>query len=285
MEQRTEDVMIYISTGMYLKDAFMKVMRTVEGVGGNIGIELFPMFHYPGFERELDKNLGTLRQFPMTFHEPYYGTEHSAPVGSLKYQRTMNYFHKMLKYEVILNPKYIVYHFNNCEIHDPEAMLDNSLNNLRELTKRTSTPIVIENTGVAADKNILLSEEEFINVCRKEPNQVLIDIGHAYASGWNLENVIRSLADKIISYHIHSNDGFNDTHERLFQNGPDTFEFLEMFKKYTPNADLVVEYGIQFEDREDEIIEDILKLRDVLGIHGSTDLSGYRYSGDYPAVK
>lgn len=116
------------------------------------------------------------------------------------------------------------------------------LEEVNALAKEAGLQMVIENVGVPSHKNVMLNEQEFIDECKMQPNKVLIDIGHAWCNGWDLENVIKSLKDKIIAYHIHNNDGKDDIHQRIHNGTLDFDAFFEMYKKYTPDAELVLEY-------------------------------------------
>lgn len=255
--------MIYVSTNMYRPGTFPKVMKILEAVE-DVGIELFVMFHDPVFEKELQKHLEEFKGIPFTFHGPYYGTEHSAPEGTEVYKRSMDYFTKMLEYEEILKPAHIVFHFNNCKIKDRDNMIFHSCRNLETLRAMTKTPLLLENTGVAQSSNVLFNQEEFINIVKEEPEEALIDIGHAYANGWDLEKVMSSLKEEIRAYHLHTNDGVHDSHNRIFEKGPDMVEFVKLYKKFTPTGDLVIEYSPLYEDREGEVIEDIKRLKELL---------------------
>lgn len=256
--------MIYISTNMYAPMNLMKILPILESLPKGVGIELFPMFHHDKYDALLWENRKILQSYPFSFHGPYYGAEHSAGCGSKQYEDTAKLFGKMMKYEKIFHPKYIVYHFNNCKIHDPKKMEKISRENLRTLRSLYTVPIVVENTGVNAAGNVLFAQEKFIEVCKEEKGKVLIDIGHANANQWNLEKVISDLKDQIISYHLHSNDGIHDDHDRIFQKGPDMGQFLNLYKKYTPHSDLVLEYSMKYEDKREEVITDVLRLMEEL---------------------
>lgn len=143
------------------------------------------------------------------------------------------------KYAEMLKAKNMVYHYNNKKI---------------------------ENTGVEDRENVLLKENEYIEECKNAENLALIDIGHSNANSWYLENVIKNLKDKIMSYHLHTNDGVKDKHKSMFEENksPRIPEFIELYKKYTPKAYLVVEYSNYYEDKEDRVIEYIKKLNFLL---------------------
>lgn len=251
---------------MYRPESFEKVYKITEGVEFPIGIEIFPMFHDEKYENILNKNLEKLKDYKITFHEPYNKTDHSYPDGKV-YERTLDYFKKTLEYKD-LNPKYIVYHYNNRKIDDKNRMLNAARKNLDYYSSITDIPLLIENVGVDERKNKMLEEKEFIEECLNRNERVLIDIGHANANGWDIENLISSLQDKIVSYHLHSNDGRHDEHCSIFEEGktPDIEKIISLIKKYTPNADLVIEYSNYYEDKESLVIEDIKKLKELYNL-------------------
>ena len=83
------------------------------------------------------------------------------------------------------------------------------------------------------------------------------EINSKYIVYHHLERVMERLKDKIAAYHIHNNNGYNDNHDRIRNGNLDFDEFLKCYKKYTPDADLVIEYGKQCYDDNEGIIEDI----------------------------
>ncbi|MGI5948675.1 sugar phosphate isomerase/epimerase family protein [Peptoniphilus sp.] len=256
--------MIYISTNMYRPESFEKVYRITDALDFPIGIEIFPFFNDENYEKLLQDNFERLKNYEITFHEPYNKTDHSYLEGEV-YDRTLDYFNKMLKFKD-LNPKYIVYHYNNRKVDDKEKMLEAARKNLDFFGDLTLTPLLIENVGVDDRGNKLLDEDEFIEECLTRNEKVLIDIGHANANGWDMENLISSLKEKIVSYHLHTNDGRCDEHRSIFEDGktPDINKIISLIKKYTPEADLVIEYLNYYEDKEDLVTYDIKKLKELL---------------------
>jgi sugar phosphate isomerase/epimerase len=257
--------MIFISTNMYKPGSLEKVFKITDKLDFEIGIELFVMFHNSDFEKVLADNMDKLKNYKFTFHEPYYMADHSYLDGEV-YERTKLYYEKTLDLAKILNPKYIVYHYNNRKIEDKEKMLEAARKNLDELTNSTNIDLLIENVGVKHLNNILLDQDEFIEECLNRKEKVLIDIGHANANAWDFEKLISSLKDKIIAYHLHTNDGIKDEHRSLFEENksPDINKILSLIKKYTPNADLVIEYSNYYEDKEDLVVEDIKRLKNLI---------------------
>ena len=65
------------------------------------------------------------------------------------------------------------------------------------------------------------------------------------------------MKNKIISYHLHNNDGKKDSHDSIFYGSFNIDEFLEIYNKYTNKADLVLEYNKDYRKKVNILIEDI----------------------------
>lgn len=255
--------MIYISTNQYAPEELYQVFGLIEKIKNPLlGIELFPEWHSPVFCEMIEKYLDKFRLYPSSLHGPYYYTEHSKGEGTTEYVKTMDYFRRTLELSKCLNSRYIVYHHNNCQVEQRyrEEMVRNSERNLlmlREDAQKFGAHIVVENAGVLSRKNMLFDETQFIKMAEGIPEAILLDIGHAHANGWDLKRVIKTLAHKIIAYHVHNNDGYQDRHDRIFNGTLDSNQFLCWYREYTPQADIVIEYGKQCAKDTDGILEDV----------------------------
>lgn len=239
--------MILLSTNMYTNDNFEEALHFTDKYP-QIGLELFPLWNTEEYGPLMEQYQERLSQMPISFHEQYYGSEHAVDERDAKYAFTRESTEKTIELAKQLNSRYIVYHYNNMEVNADtrEEMLATTRKHLAEanaLAKEAGVEYVIENVGVASHKNVIFNEQEFIAECQAMPNKVLIDIGHAWANGWNLENVIATLKDKIVAYHIHNNDGVEDSHQRIHNGTMDFDAFLGWYQEYTPDADLVLEYA------------------------------------------
>lgn len=264
---------IYISTNLCEPGEMEYIFSVMDRINDKtVGIELFPEWQDRKFITELNKNIDRLKKYKSTLHGPYYDTEHSARRGTVEYNRAKEYFINTLEVSEKLNSEYIVYHYNNCKVEDEckTDMIDISVKNLAELNEMAriyEAEIVVENSGVQSLENVLLEQEEFINIALMSENRVLLDIGHAFANGWDLNHVISVLKDKIASYHIHNNDGVHDSHDRIENGKMNIEDFFDMYRKYTPCAHLVIEYGKQCREDADGIIEDVEKVRRELSMY------------------
>lgn len=255
--------MLSISTNLYKTEDLPAIFTLLEQMHRNdIGIELFPAWQTPAFAAFLHEYGSLLVQQPLSLHGPYVDTEHSAPEGSKEYVRSMAYFEKTLALSQKLQARYIVYHHNNCRVssENRSAMLAASMRNLAALRSRAASfqaQIVIENAGVHRRGNVLFEEEEFVRMAQSVPEKILVDIGHAHANGWDLERLIRCLAGKITAYHVHNNNGVEDQHNRISDGTLDMERFLASCHRYTPTADLVLEYGPQCAADTVGILDDV----------------------------
>ncbi len=259
---------IYVSTNMYRVEDFPKVLDILQVISDEeIGVEVFPMFQVDMYEYVIHGCMEALHQVPITFHGPYYQTEHSAKKGTETYGRSMDLVKQSMNYCKRMGGKRMVFHHNNCvvTVENKEDLIATAQENLAELNilaNQEGIVWVVENAGVMSRKNMLLNEEEFIAECLRIENPILIDIGHVYANGWNLERVIATLQNRIVAYHVHNNDGYNDTHDRIYK-GVNSFDlFLKMHQKYTSNADLILEYSTEYTDKKDAVVEDLRRLCD-----------------------
>ena len=107
---------ILISTNMYKGSEFGQILPYLKRFSGQVGVEVFPMFHEECFEKNLRDAMPLLKEVPVSFHGPYYQAEHSAAEGTVEYARTMELLEKTLSYAKELSSKYLVYHHNNCRI-------------------------------------------------------------------------------------------------------------------------------------------------------------------------
>ncbi|HCJ90740.1 MAG TPA: sugar phosphate isomerase/epimerase, partial [Acidaminococcaceae bacterium] len=68
-------------------------------------------------------------------------------------------------------------------------------------------------------------------------------MGHAHVNGWDMCRVIAALGDRLVSFHIHDNDGSGDTHQPVGRGTIPWGPVLAAMKQCTPGADWVFEYA------------------------------------------
>ncbi|QED46498.1 sugar phosphate isomerase/epimerase family protein [Cytobacillus dafuensis] len=264
---------IYISTNVFLTTGLSPIKDLLPLLNDDsVGFELFPNWKNKSFRSELKDFEHILKDLPLTVHGPYFGVEHSEKKGSKEYDEAMDQMTETVELCRNLNIKHLVFHHNNKVITDENRLesIKHSRENLKELNERLKNDdiaILLENAGVHSKRNVLFNEVEFINECLNEVNNVLIDIGHVHANSWNLENVIKSLKHKITHYHLHNNDGVQDSHERILDGTLNFEEFIKLYKEHTPNAHLILEYGLHIGEDVRAIAEDVKYIKEKFKIN------------------
>lgn len=113
---------------------------------------------------------------------------------------------------------------------------------LSEMAKAQGVNLLVENIR-SKGYGMIFDSEAFIDIFRQLPDvDCLIDTGHMNLSGWDFTHVISSLSDRIYAYHINDNDGIADAHQPVGKGNINWENFFAAYKKYTPNAEMVLEY-------------------------------------------
>lgn len=255
---------LYISTNLYINEQFDHVFKLLEKFENptSIGIEIFPNWKDINFVKSIERNKDRLKEHPISLHGPYFEIEHSARKDTEEYFYAIEEVKQTCELAQEIGGEVLVFHHNNrvVEEENKQDLINQSTENLHELNDfalKYNVNILIENAGVKDKRNMLFEQDEFIQMALKEENSILLDIGHVHANGWDLEVVIQALANKITAYHLHNNNGYEDSHERILNGTLDFNKFEELYKKYTPNADLVLEYGYHLAEKFEEVADDI----------------------------
>ncbi len=236
---------LYVDTCVLPRCRLEEAAVYTERFGPGLGLELLPMFDLPGWEKNLEKNLSLFTGRPLIFHEPVWGVEHSLPKDSPGRAESMRHLLLTKKYADLLQPSAMVYHLSNGLVPpaDRKSLLKNSLEALEEM--RCLFPgvrLLVENTGIAAEGTQLLNMEEFTETARGQDWDILIDVGHAHANGWDPYRLIDDLKDRIRGFHLHNNDGVHDLHSRIGDGTLDLSRLLPFICRTVPDAFLVIEY-------------------------------------------
>ena len=94
----------------------------------------------------------------------------------------------------------------------------------------------------------LFTGEQFLRLFTDLPDlHCVLDIGHALVAGMDIARLQRELGGRIRAYHLHTNNGRADTHDRLREGVMDWSAFAENCLRYTPDAVGVLEY-LKYQD-------------------------------------
>ena len=239
---------IYFSTNAVPAERWEHIHDFLDEFNGKVGLEIFPEFHKPYFQQAFLKEKDYLMNIPCSLHGPYYESEYAVPMDSSLFKNSMSLLKHTLDTLYPIPLAYMVFHHSNMVISDDEKAMRltyarENYEIVKSMCDSYGIPLAVENVTLKTLSKGLFTEQEFITECKRLGCKVLIDIGHCNLSGWNISNVINELKDQIVSYHIHNNYGHLDDHFRIYDGTINFDKFLDDYKKYTPNADLVLEYS------------------------------------------
>lgn len=128
------------------------------------------------------------------------------------------------------------------EIADKRSRAIDRIGKLSQIAKAEGVNLLVENLRPKG-YGMIFDQEEFIKLFTTLPDVgCLIDTGHLRLSEWEFTPVISALADRIFAYHINDTYGLLDEHKPVGQGVIDWVSFFRDYKKYTPNAEMVLEY-------------------------------------------
>ena len=232
--------------------------------GQDVGFEIMASFEEKNFEKNLVDVLPELMNHQISWHCPVKGCEYSAPKGTPEYEHTMAQMKTIFRFAKMTHSDHYVMRFNNCLV-TPETkddMLFNALENyckVEDLFGQIGCRIYVENSGTIDEGTMLLDQDEFTLIVKEYDFDVLVDLGHAHANGWDIQKLVHDLKDQIWAFHLHNNDGRHDTHNRLQDGTLDYDEMLNFLAETAPGAEWVLEYE-KPEDLGEPLREDLEEL-------------------------
>ena len=127
---------------------------------------------------------------------------------------------------------------------------------LNRLAEKAGIKLLVENMP---EPDGLLDEKGFIDLFSPYHElSFLIDTGHAHLQRWNMDLAFERLGSRILAYHINDNKGDVDSHLKVGEGTFDWEHFFNCYRKYTPKANLVLEYN---EGPLEAILESVQTIR------------------------
>lgn len=236
---------IFVDTCLFATGQLNRIGEYIDRYGDKIAFEILAKFNEDTFGDELENCLLFKDRCRFAFHEPAWMAEHTAPEGTEEYARTSAMLKDTQKYAKLYKSEHLVYHVNNCVVTEEtrKDQLETTLRHLEDVRKQFDwCPIYIENVGTTISHNVLFTQEQFTQMAKSENWDVLVDLGHANACGWDLYRLLRDLEGQIRAFHIHNNDGIHDLHARFREGTIDAVKFLGEAKRAVPDAKWILEY-------------------------------------------
>ncbi len=210
------------------------------------GLEMFVEFGDDCFWEGWLEKLMRDRTGKLSIHGPYQNLDLSDPLLDERflersYRRTFGIAHRWKAAYVVIHP--------NAPFRRPDQERELS----REIARRRiawlshmaeeyDVPLCIENMGYGNSREQLFDAGEYLKLFLTMPELwSLIDIGKIHLAGWDLEELVKGLGQRILAYHLHDNNGREDQHRRIGE-GSCLWENFRQVYGSTPQARLVLEY-------------------------------------------
>lgn len=239
----------------------------------NAGVELSMFSDKREYTKRLKEQVNRFRKFNVTFHGPFVEVEASSPLSSEEHKKIINAYAEAFEIYKMFSANSIVMHTNQraFRIEEKEQLQKNVLATIHEIARmafQAGTNLLVENVGEIIHSNMLFDEDEFISMFDQIPPHVgcLIDVGHANINRWDMERVIKTLGSRIKAYHLHNNNGKEDSHRPIFEEGMqiNAEQLFSWMEKYTPEADWILEYAPGIHITRHLMENDVKRILDII---------------------
>ena len=140
--------------------------------------------------------------------------------------------------------------------------VEDRLARLNDICVREGVNLLVENLAFSRGLSTLCTKQEFLDVFNHNKDlKCIVDTGHAVLGDIDIFEVQRALGSRLQAYHIHDNDGLADLHQRIGTGVIDWARFGEGARKYTPDANFVMEYNGNATTCIQDYMEDAEKMR------------------------
>lgn len=227
-----------------------------------LGVELIAFTHDEEYWNRLRNVLEKLK-CPISFHGPYIGVEATSKPGTKEFDWLINSYDKVFSLAKEYEVKHVVFHytqigFDENSIKDAQQTSKQNIVTLINLAEQHNVNMLIENIAFPKGKLPLYNNEEYGEIFKSNSKALsIIDIGHAHINKMDIEEFLSKYAKRVQAYHFHNNDGVRDQHNSIMDGSFNYLNFLSLYKKYTPNADIVLEYEPHTNLSKEELLREI----------------------------
>ena len=225
------------------------LLDMVKPFHNEVGIEFFIHTYSKSYMKRMEQVRTWAVNLPIALHGPFRFVEATSAPGTGEYQTFADAYDQALCLARRLGCSHLVFHSNECFVRPEEKqrLKARCLANIETLIQKAGSmgvTLLLENLALPSKGTPLFDCDEYISLFDRFPEAgCLIDVGHLAAARWDIKTVISALAPRIKGYHLHNNDGVNDSHERLKNGVIDYDSFFKLYRTYTPHGDLTLEYG------------------------------------------
>ena len=254
--------MVYLSSLMALSEE-PTFEQTLQACGEKVGVEVFSFTYSQEELANLAMRIESWQGHPLTFHGPMRNVEVTALKGSMDQHILFENYARAFAFANRFRGSSMVVHTHERHIIKAEklAMQAQCIENLKALAgmaAKEGIALRVENVSLPHKGEPLFDEDEYICLFELLPQvQALVDIGHVHVTNWSLKNLLTKLAGRIGGFHLHNNNGKEDSHNWLSEGTMDIKTSLDMIRKHTPVRDMVLEYGSMQGKTVQSLIRDI----------------------------
>jgi sugar phosphate isomerase/epimerase len=205
------------------------------------------------FPRRLDELVPALkaRKVGYSVHVPVWDVNLTCGNAYLRAAVLETYRHSIVLASR-LGAKHVVLHTGWCSDQhfskeEGRARAREAMLALHEFNAPYGQSLLVENVGTNATS--LFTEDQFVHFLDGFPGDFgyLVDVGHAFINGWNLETLFTRLGKRLRAIHIHDNDGLKDRHAPIGEGCMDWKAILGAANSTGLELNLVLEYNIGIE--------------------------------------
>lgn len=252
-----------ISNSCFTADSFPAMAEFPKEYGIEVQIEFGTEYYWKTcLKKVMDGRIGAL-----TIHGPFTNVDLAA--DGIDENELLNYYQWSFDMYRRFGATQMVIHPDG-KINAPVTEAERAqmrmratgrIKKLAAMARDSGVTLLIENLRPKG-YGLVFDQQAFIELFSQVPDvDCLIDTGHLLLSGWDFEQVLTSLADRIKAYHIDDTRGVLDEHLPVDFGVIDWKNFFSLYKKNTPAAALVLEYkGVTV----DEILRNADRIREYL---------------------
>lgn len=231
----------------------------------NLGIEFFIEFGNQYYYDKVIEKAMKERKGPLSIHGPF--TMMNLASKACDFEAVMETYRIAFDYCARYHALHCVCHphaewpeYEDFSLEDGQKLVVERVLKLNEEAKRMGVQMLVENMPY---RKLIFDQKDFTEILGAQKElSFLIDTGHAILNGWRIDEVQKALQGRIHGYHIHENKGDFDAHLQIVTGLYDWKKFFANYKKYTPDAAIVMEYSkwnVAEVSRNVERIEELMR--------------------------
>jgi len=239
-------------------------ISAMNGIPKEYGIEVFIEYGNDYFWKYTIKELMDGRTGKLSIHGPFCQINLAAKDCNWQdvletYKWSFDCCNKYNAVHCVCHPHAAMPDYEGFQLIDNQKLAVERVNKLNEIAKSQGVEMLVENMPYPT---LVLQQDDFVNYLKPiEDIQFLIDVGHAMLHNWDITKLLADLGDRIRAYHVHENFRDADSHLKVGEGPLDWKQFFSDYKKYSPEARLVLEY---MHGPIDSIIENIALVKSYL---------------------